>query len=271
MPTRDDPQDDRELAFLREYLLEPNATQAYLRAHRGVTYHTARNEAAKLLAKPCIRRRLARMRRQAERQAVTDAARVLREVGHVAFADVGDLFEEDPHTGLPRPRAWSEVAPAARRAVASVKVKKRVVRRPGTSDLQEEVEEVEYKLASKLDALDKLARHLGLYKDLPPLEMILALLSPDLADAVRRRGAAALPNGGGGGGPDPAGGGGAGGPGGGPPGPGGGLPGPGVGAGPVAAGVPAGQEPADADVVLPAGGEVGRECGPDLGALFDDP
>jgi phage terminase small subunit len=261
---------DRELAFLANYLVEPNATRAYLRSHPAAAYNTARTEAAKLLAKPDIKRRLGRMRKAVERKAGVDAARVLREFGFVAFADPGDLFEEDPHTGLPRPRPWSQVPPAARRAVASVKVKKRVVRRPGSSDLQEEVEEVEYKLASKLDALDKVSRHLGLYKDLPPLEMILALLSPDVADAVRRRAVEALPGGGGGGG-GPGEGGGTGGAGGGPAGPGGGVPGAGVGAGPVAGGVPAGESPADPHAVLPAGREECRERGEDLGALFDDP
>jgi len=54
---------------------------------------------------------------------------------------------------------------------------------------------VEVRFHSKTDALAKIARHLGLFDELPPLEMILALLPPALAVAVRAELAVVLPDG----------------------------------------------------------------------------
>ena len=60
-----------------------------------------------------------------------------------------------------------------------MKVRRRVVRTwtEGDQTFTEEIEEVEYRLASKLDALDKLCRHLGLTANGAGLERLIGMLA----------------------------------------------------------------------------------------------
>jgi hypothetical protein len=89
--------------------------------------------------------------------------RVLREVSAVAFADPADAFDPDPNGGPLLARPLHKIPAATRRAIQSVKVKRRRI--AGNGSEVYEVEEVEYKFASKLDALDKLCKRLGFYTD----------------------------------------------------------------------------------------------------------
>lgn len=184
--------------FVAEYVIDRNAVQAYFRAFGRDTrgdkrrsYMAAAKSAERLVKHPQIAAEIRAAEREHRRRCRVDAERINRELAAVAFADPDDLYEPDPHNhGLPTPRPWRDVPPAARKAVASVKVKRR--RRKSADDEVWEIEELEYRCHPKLDALDKLCRRLGLYQDLPPLEAILAALPLGLADAVRAALAAAL-------------------------------------------------------------------------------
>jgi phage terminase small subunit len=267
---------DREWAFLAEYQANGfNGTQAFLTIVPGSTHENARRQAAKILSKDYIRTRLKRIRAEAERKIGVNAERVLREWATLAFSDVGEVVD------LEAMKIRQRMAPTARRAISSVRVRKTT-----TTNLRggkKEVAAIDLKLHGKADALDKLSRHLGLYKDLPPLETILALLPPVMAATVRAELARAVPPAGGASGAHPGGG------------PDDGRPPVGadcrgveggggdpeepvepvrsdeVEPGPVAAGVPGDDWPADAAPVLPPGGEVGDVGGSDLGPLFDAP
>lgn len=159
--------------FVEEYAGDDgNAVQAYFRAFGRLTrdgkrrsYVAARKQASDLLTLPHI---------QAEIKAAQDAyaakvrvskLRVIRELAAIAFADTGDLFEPDPdNAGLPRPRPWGDVPTATRRAVQTVKVRRKRLK----SDRDEttwEVEEIDFKFHPKGDALDKLCKRLGIYDD----------------------------------------------------------------------------------------------------------
>jgi hypothetical protein len=102
------------------------------------------------------------------------AMRVLREVAAVAFADMDDIWADGPG-GQPVLRPWRDIPPAARRTIQTIKVKHRRV--DGSGDEVYEVEEIEVRHHSKMDALDKLCRHLGLTKDGAALKGLLALLA----------------------------------------------------------------------------------------------
>lgn len=267
---------DLELAFLAEYVTNGrNASQAYMTVKPNAKYSTARTEAAKILAKPHNRTRLRRIQAEAERKAGVSAERVLSELAALAFSDLGEVVDLNDFALRQR------MPPTARRAISSVKLRKTTT--TNARGGKKEVQAIDLKMHAKADALDKLSRHLGLYKDLPPLETVLALLPPVMAATVRAELARAVPPGGGASGTHPGGGSDAG--------------GAAVGAdgrgvegdhgdtvepvefvrsdevepGPVAEGVPAGDERADAAVVLPPGGEVGDVGGEDLGPLFDQP
>jgi phage terminase small subunit len=238
----------KEERFVEEYLVDLNGTAAYRRAFPRSKPGSARTLAARLLAKVHIRAAVRKRRQQVEQRTQVTAERVVRELARLAFADLGDVADlSDPD----QPRLKRHIPPAARRALQEV-----ARTRHG----------VKIRLADKQAALDKLMRHLGLYQDLPPLEVLLGLLPAELAGPLRETLARTLPPGAGAGGasghgPEP------GGPAGGP---GAVLRGGGPDPGPVAEPVPLGPvEAADAPV-LPPGGEELRGGGQDAGPLFDD-
>jgi hypothetical protein len=86
--------------------------------------------------------------------ATVDAARIQTELEHLAFSDVGEVFDlSSEHLRVLPLSRWPE---RARRAVASVKVKRLV----GNDD--EPAELVEFKLWPKPDAIRQLREHMGL-------------------------------------------------------------------------------------------------------------
>jgi phage terminase small subunit len=171
-----------ERVFIDEFLIDCNATAAYRRAYPNSSYETARVAGSRLVAKANIRTELkAAMKARSERTRIT-AIRVLKELARIAFSDIFDLFGED-----------GQLAPArtipldSRRAIASVKVRKlkTITRTEGKSTVTETEQVVEYKFWSKLDALGKIANHLGLSTEIPPLDSLLMTLPGPLAEAVK--------------------------------------------------------------------------------------
>lgn len=157
----------REKRFVEEYVVDFNAVQAYFRAFGRTlkngkmrSYTGSAEQARRLLKKPEVKEELKAARAEIASRTRVNADRIIREIMHLAMSDPADLYEPDPITGLPRPRPWSEVPPSARRAVQSIKTKRRVI--PGTDGF---IEEVEYKLHPKSTELDKLCRNLGFYLD----------------------------------------------------------------------------------------------------------
>jgi len=247
------PQQER---FVEEYLIDLNATAAYRRAFPEAAAESARTLAARLLAKVRVRRAVARGKARLRRRFGDAQERAVRELLRLAFSDIGDVVDLTDRDH-PRLKPHADIPPDARRAVQEIGRTRHGVR---------------VRMADKLAALDKVFRHLGLFRDLPPLEVLLGALPPAVAEAVRAALAAQVHGGG-----DPAGGGAALPPAGPGPGPGGGvaLGGPGgpdagggVGAGPVAGGVPGERPPAAGAALLPPGGQERGERGEDLDALF---
>ena len=229
-----------EERFVEEYLIDRNGTAAYIRTHPAAKRTTAAVEAHRLLRKPKIAAAVKAASVQLRRACRTSAANEIRGLALLANYDIGAAFDLTADDWVPLPPR--KIPYETRKAIVGFKVTRRRLRSGGDEDY--EVESVEYKFADKLSARDKLMRHLGLYKDLPALEVLLAALPPDVSQAVRSALAQAVqqgadPGGGGGHGPGAAlppgpGGGRAGG------GPGAGVPPGGAGARPVAGGVPGG-------------------------------
>lgn len=169
----DDALTEGQARFVAEYAVRPNATRAYLRAYPGCTYHTARGEAARLLANPSIRAELKAARALYKRELRVRAARLLRELAAVAFADPADLFRSGPDGGMEL-RPWREVPAAARAAVAGFRVRR--WRERDRDGREWEVEEVVVRFRDKVRALDRLGRRLGLEADGPLLGELLAEL-----------------------------------------------------------------------------------------------
>lgn len=82
----------KQAAFVREYLVDLNATQAAIRA--GYSKKTANVIASELLAKPNIQSAIQEeMKKRAERTEIT-ADKVLKEFAKLAFFDPRKLFDD---------------------------------------------------------------------------------------------------------------------------------------------------------------------------------
>lgn len=161
---------EKQRRFVAEYAADENAVQAYFRAFGRTTakgtarsYRAAQVNASKLLSTAIIQQELEKAREEYAARVRVSKGRVLREVSAVAFADPADAFDPDPNGGPLLARPLHKIPAATRRAIQSVKVKRRRI--AGNGNEVYEVEEVEYKFASKLDALDKLCKRLGFYSD----------------------------------------------------------------------------------------------------------
>lgn len=79
---------EKQKRFCEEYLIDLNATQAYIRAgYSAKKKDTARVESSKLLTKPNIQNYISELQKfQSERTGIT-ADNVLKELQKVAFAD----------------------------------------------------------------------------------------------------------------------------------------------------------------------------------------
>lgn len=179
----------RQQRFVQEYLIDLNATAAYKRAGYKANDNVARVQSCRLLVRPNIKQAISAAQASLARQAEVKAANVLNEISHIAFSDIGDVLDfSGDELRLRSPRT---ITSAARRAIQSVKVR-RAMERQGEESVPVEI--IEYRLWPKLDALDKLGQHLGLWKELD-LERILADIPEPTNSQLRAALGLALPSG----------------------------------------------------------------------------
>ena len=144
--------------FVDAYLTNPNATQAAIKA--GYSAKTARSQGQRLLTNVDIQAAIEKARKAAAESARTDATRVLEETAAVAFSDMGKILDFSGSTLRLRPA--NEIPEAARRSIASIKVKRYT---EGKGEEAREAEILECRLWNKMDALGKLMKHLGLLNE----------------------------------------------------------------------------------------------------------
>lgn len=154
----------KQQRFVEEYLVDCNGTQAAIRA--GYSARTANVQASQLLAKLSIQEAIQAARAERARRVEQSTGRelspdrVLKEYLDLAFNDLRDCFEQVGDTlKIKHLKDWPE---SIGRSLAAVKVKRHI---EGRGEDAREVEVIEFKLHDKLNALEKLARHLGLLKD----------------------------------------------------------------------------------------------------------
>ena len=91
--------------FVREYLIDLNATQAAIRA--GYSERTANEQGARLLANVSVRSAIEAAQKERAKRVEVDAEWVLRRLHGEATADLADLYDE---TGNLKPiREWPKV------------------------------------------------------------------------------------------------------------------------------------------------------------------
>ncbi len=136
----------KQQAFVAEYLVDMNGTQAAIRA--GYSKKTARHQATRLLSKAHVMAAVEKAFKKKVARTEISADNVLEELRRLAFSDVTDYVAAA--AGSVVLHDLSELPPEKRAAIQEV---------------AETKEGVRFKLASKLQALEALAKHLGLYRD----------------------------------------------------------------------------------------------------------
>jgi len=144
----------RQRLFVKEYLVDLNATKAMIRA--GYSPRTAHVTGVQLLARPRVAEAVrAEMEKRAEKVDIKQED-VLREIARVAFCDLSQLATwNDKRVTLKDSKKLTE---NQTRCVQEVSSSSTTIR--GVTQSQ-----VKIKLYDKLAALDKLAKHLGMYSD----------------------------------------------------------------------------------------------------------
>lgn len=138
----------KQQIFVREYLIDLNATQAAERAGYKKSY--ARRACYDLLRKPAVAAAVAAGMAARARRTEIDADRVLREYAKLAFVDIRRLVKRGEDGGLELRDLW-EMSDADAAAITHLW---RTGRGGG----------LRIKLHDKRAALDALARHLGMFR-----------------------------------------------------------------------------------------------------------
>lgn len=166
---------ERQEAFVREYLIDLNATEAYKRAGYKGTGHSAEAAAHRMLRNVEVQAAIQKAIATRAARLEISADKVLQELALIGFADIGSVLD---FSGVdPTLRPANEISEAGRKTLASLKVKRYL---EGHGDDAREVEVTEFKLWDKLQALANLGKHLGLFpnkiehtgKDGGPIEII---------------------------------------------------------------------------------------------------
>ena len=178
-----------EALFVDSYLIYRRYAAAYREVFPATSWQNSRRWGWEWGHRPHVEAEIrAAIRDQRTRKRAT-ADGVIDELARIAFSDILDLY--DPATqNLRHPR---HIPFETRRAISSMRVQRQRVtettqsggrgRPTTTTRIVDSI--VEYKLWNKTEALAKIANHLGLNTELPPLESLLRLLPTELASQVR--------------------------------------------------------------------------------------
>ena len=145
---------DKEERFIDEYMVDLNATQAYLRSHPGVEENSAATLGGRLLRKVEIQEKISARKAARSKRLEITADRVVRELGKVGFSNIADFIEWDVlnemnHEGLPIRvnRVWLK---------KGIKKSKSAV----VDSISETKHGIKIKLHDKVSALESLLAHL---------------------------------------------------------------------------------------------------------------
>ena len=158
--------------FVKEYLIDLNATQAAIRA--GYSKRTARSQGQRLLTNVDIAKAInAAVARRSERTEI-EADAVIRELAKIGFANMLDYItigkDGDPYVDL------SKLTREQAAAIGEVTVEDFT---DGRGEDARDVRRVKFKLADKRGALVDLGRHFGLFTDKAVVDMTHSLENED--------------------------------------------------------------------------------------------
>lgn len=153
---------DKQAQFVREYLVDLNATQAAIRC--GYSEKSAETQGSRLYRNGEVRAAIDEaLAKRAEKTGIT-AERVLSEIANMAFYDIADLMieigdDKDAPVVIEGNKIYGLRGPTDIRSLPEN------VRRVIVGYGWDKAGNFTIKIADKSKALDQLARHLSLYND----------------------------------------------------------------------------------------------------------
>lgn len=178
---------EQDKLFVTEYLIDLNATQAWIRAGGNPT-NADRVASKKMRPGTLVHIAVARARAERSKRVGITADRVLMEIARIALGDPRVLFRDDG--SLRAPTEYTEDDAAMIEGIKTRRIVELGIDEDGKQKMQN-VEIQEVKLASKIGALTQLGRHLGLFND--KLEVTVQTpLAQSLEEAFKRTGRAKL-------------------------------------------------------------------------------
>jgi phage terminase small subunit len=146
----------RQSAFVEEYLVDLNATQAAIRA--GYSEATAKQQGSRLLTNVNVQAAIQEARaKRSKRTEITQDA-VIEELAKIGFANMADYMkvgrDGDPVLN------WSELTRDQAAALSEVSVEDFV---DGRGEDAREVRRVKFKLGDKRRSLVDIGKHLGMF------------------------------------------------------------------------------------------------------------
>ena len=147
---------DKQQRFCEEYLIDLNATQAALRA--GYCPRTANPQGSQNLAKLSIRNEIQRLKAERSERTQIEADGVVKELSKVAFSNISDYLTVDQE-GEVFLLDFEAIEREKLAAIESIKIYT-----TKNKDGSREYTTTQFKLHSKLNALEQLGKHLGVYE-----------------------------------------------------------------------------------------------------------
>lgn len=150
------PLNERQLAFVREYQVDLNATRAAVRA--GYSVKAARAYGSVLLNNPLVKAAIDIVRAKSAKRTEVKADQVVRELARMGFANMLDYVRVTPDGD-----AVVDLTRLDRDQAAAITEITSEVFTDGRGDDAERIKRVKLKLADKKGALELLGKHLGLF------------------------------------------------------------------------------------------------------------
>lgn len=136
--------------FVKEYLIDLNATQAAIRA--GYSPKTANEQGARLLANVSVQEAIAKAMAERSKRTGISQDRVIQELARIAFVNPQNVIDSED-ASVREDATEDDLA-----CIQSVKVK--TMSGEKGSSVEREI-----KLNDKMKALELLGKHLGMFKD----------------------------------------------------------------------------------------------------------
>jgi phage terminase small subunit len=150
----------KQRLFSYEYVKDFNATKAAQRC--GYSKKTARQQGTRLLSKAAIKAAIKKLTENRIDKAIMDRDEILRELTIIGRSDLKDYFDI-LEGGEIRAKMFDEMPHSTSRALKSIKETRTIRESADGKDTSIVTDKIEFELHPKVQALEKLGQHFGLF------------------------------------------------------------------------------------------------------------